>query len=387
MARISFVADPHVGNHKKNGGPLTAGINWRCGLSLGALELAVAKSMEREVDAFVVLGDLNDYSLMEAAILRREQEILAPPPLTVLLVGNHDLVSSEPGNHAMAPLMEVAEVVESTTVIPVKDADLIVVPFQPGPAKKWLPGEVAWGAEQCRPDSTRVLCIHLGVSDDKTPYYLDGADDSIGASVLDDLCFQLGIRYVFAGNWHRHQEWDFAHVVDDRIAPVNIMQVGTLAPNRFTDDGIVDFGALATLETGPDGCGVRCVTIPGPRFLYAVGLDKLKKFAGYAAAADSTPVKREQARAAGAAHVFLKVTLKAGEWEEGMAVVRTLPEWITAEVEGDTAEARAQAKEAGKRARASSTMDGALKEYVDTMPLEDGVERGEVHRRAKGYLS
>lgn len=387
MSRIAFVADPHIGNHKKNGGPLTAGINWRCGLSLGALELAVDKAMEREVDAFVVLGDLNDYSLMEAPILRREQEILGPPPLTVLLVGNHDLVSSEPGNHAMAPLAEVAEVIETTTVLPVKDVDLIVVPFQPGPAKKWLPAEVTWGAEQCRPDSTRVLCIHLGVSDDKTPYYLDGADDSISASALDDLCFKLGIRYVFAGNWHRHQTWSFAHVVDDHIVPVDVMQVGTLAPNRFTDDGIVDFGALATLKTGPDGSGATCITIPGPRFLYANGLAKLKKFAGYAATSDSDPIKREQARAAGAEHIFFKVTLRAGEWEEGMEIVRALPSWVTAEAEGDTAEAKAQAKEAGARARASSTMDGAIKSYVDTMPLPDGVERGEVHRRAKGYLT
>ena len=74
------------------------------------------------------------------------------------------------------------------------------------------------------------MCVHLGISDGDTPYFLDGADDSISVDRLRAVMRECGISYAFAGNWHRHQTWE--------ADPCKVIQVGTLAPNRFSDDGL-----------------------------------------------------------------------------------------------------------------------------------------------------
>ncbi len=57
-----------------------------------------------------------------------------------------------------------------------------------------------------------------------------------------------------------------------------------------------------------------------------------------------------------------------------------------AEVLPDEGQAKAEARTAASTARSAETFIEALDGYVRDMPLEDGVDRGAVLSRARGYL-
>ena len=55
---VCFLADLHVANHKRHGGPVKAGINRRCQHVLDALESAYKRAERLDAKAVVILGDL-----------------------------------------------------------------------------------------------------------------------------------------------------------------------------------------------------------------------------------------------------------------------------------------------------------------------------------------
>lgn len=379
MTRVCFVADPHVGNFSRHGGPMLAGINWRCRLALDSLTVAVDRARARGADAFVVLGDLCDRAMTEPQVEAALQEVLDPVP-AVLLVGNHDAVSTLPNDNALAPLASVAEVVAGDDVVCVGGVDLIMAAWRPGPAREWVRAAVEGCVGEVRPDTTRVLCLHAGIDHDQAPGYLRHDDARIGVEEVASLCRAHGIRYALAGHWHQHRSWD--------LGDVEVVQLGALCPPSARDDGVAPYGALATLESNGSGGGLLTMsTVPGPRFLRTDGLDKLEEFAQHAAAADVDSVERDRLRAAGVDVAFLKVVLRAGEWGAGRRVVESLPDWVRADVEGDAIEAGKAAAVASAGARAAATPGGAVDEYVAAMPLQDGVDRGEVMELVRRYLS
>ena len=370
MTRISYVADVHIGNHRKHGGAVVAGMNKRCRDVVAALDRAATWSAEQEVDAFVVCGDLFDTARPTPQMIAAAQQVLAKVP-AVVEVGNHDKSSTEEGDHALAPLDPVATIVEQPQVISIgDDVDLICVPFMPGAAVSWFESTIAdlIVKEARGMGQQRLLAFHLGVEDHHTPSYLRGAPDSIKLKVVEQVMKTHGIVYAFAGNWHEHHHW---YVIDGKCG---VVQVGTLAPTGWDNGGPEGYGLVAMFDTEARP-HVTLKQIPGPRFLTVRG----------PTAAD-TIVKstREEGN-----DVYVK-------WRTDIKGERTareeLQEWQDAgliegwEVSVEDEEAEEAARVAAKSARKAETMAEALAKFVAEMPLDEGVDRNEVLSRAQGYL-
>ena len=197
-----FVADVHVGNHRRWGGPVKVGLNNRAREVLDALRLAVGHT-NNVGEPLVVLGDLFDTASPSPQMVYAVGEVLGQCENgCYVLLGNHEFRSADEGDHALTPLswLENVEVVD----VPTLDGRTLFVPFQPGPAKEWLPDVLAGFQDDSRPVAD-VLCLHLGIEDGETPPWLRGADDSVTVDQLIDLAKEYGFREVYAGNWHKHK--------------------------------------------------------------------------------------------------------------------------------------------------------------------------------------
>lgn len=100
MSFISFIADTHIANHRRFAGESRACINVRCHTTLNSLEQAV----ESARGTLVVLGDIFDTVRPEPQVIAAVQLALWETHTTFLLLGNHDMVSTQPGDHALGPL-------------------------------------------------------------------------------------------------------------------------------------------------------------------------------------------------------------------------------------------------------------------------------------------
>jgi len=350
MGRLAFITDVHLGNHKRLGGPTEASLNERCRDGLAVLENAVALATDKECEALVILGDLFDRAdplpQLVAAVMRILERF---PGQTVALVGNHEQVSTAPGDHALAPLDDdesLARVIELPgTFLVNKTTALLAVPFQPGDARDWLPQALTYLAERTDPVAKRrVLALHLGLSDDTTPAFLRGAHDSYDAQALADLCKEHGIGWVFAGNWHERKSWRVAWPSGSKLNHLlRIEQVGALVPTGFDNPGLDAYGGMCILDTSRKDGEVERLTLPGPRFV------KVAK--------DETPPK-----------------------------VPTGCRLYVDEVI-DSKVSKAAAKAAAQAARSAVTLEQALAKFVEKMPLDDGVDRQAVLAAAKGYLA
>lgn len=372
MTKIAFCADIHVGNHKngiKHGGEITAGLNVRCQQVLTVLKGAKDKANELEVDAFVVAGDLFDTARPLPQMIRAVQEILEDIP-AVLLIGNHDRVSDANGDHALGPLLPVAEVVEHATVIRIGDVDLGCMPYKPGNAREWFDDETMILRSQYSKEEGRVrlLTLHLGIEDDDTEHFLKGAHDAIDRTVVEEAMEHMGLTYVFAGNWHDHRHW----YVDDGLK--GICQCGTLAPTGWDNSGDDGYGLLCVFDTEKRPL-VSFHEIPGPRFLTVNG----------ARAADS--LLEPATKKGNAVHVRWEANI-----DEMQEAQEEIDEWVAAgivvagNVDPFDDKSEEAARTAAKVARKAETLGEALAKFVEEMPLEEGIDRAEVLSRAQTYL-
>ena len=382
--KIAWIADTHVGNHRLLGGPLEAGVNYRCQLVVAALANAVQQAVNEGCTHLIGCGDLFDAANPAPQVVAAVQRVLVRGEALgleiILLKGNHDIVTEAGGDHALGPLERQALIVESPQRVQLEQrrpdpeqpgarrrvldsVELWAVPFQPGAAAEWLPsvlagmqGDSSKGSPPASPQ--RILALHLGLQDGKTPPWLQGAHDSIEVEVLADLLEKHGIRWCFAGNWHEPQQWEF-HGPNDEGPRSQVTQVGCTAPTGWDNPGL-KYGTMAILDTGT-GKLPRILEVPGPRFVAS------------ASEAESAVKKGCQ--------VFVR--LKDGTPEEAAAAVKAGAQHV--EVRVDDGEAQAQLRTAAALARSADNVDEAVANYVATMPISPEL-RAEVLARVKRFL-
>lgn len=361
MARIAFVADVHVGNPKTHPlGEHSPGITGRGELVLDTLRFAA--KVAQDCDALVCLGDLFDGINPNPQTVAAVQEIVDGVPFFIGLLGNHEMNSTRPGDHSLGPMLPVAEIVERPCVEQIDiGTKLMMIPFQPGEADGWLPGAI----DAARNDhgfnvAGSILCLHLGLADEDTKHFLQGAHDCVSVEWLWDVMERRGIKWAAAGNWHEHKMWDH-----------RFCQVGCLCPTGWNNPGFADYGWMA-IWNDDHFEGVR---VPGPRFAKAQSEQELvdlvddcpedcKLFVEWEVDAD----RLEQS------NLRLRGLVEQGAIRFGRAVPRGAGS--TERIARDAAEAVTNAE----------NMKASLVTYVEQLELPAGVDRGKVLEKSKGYL-
>lgn len=360
--RVALCADVHIGNHKVHGGGVVAGVNRRCSLVLDSLRKAYAEAMRQQCSAMIIAGDLFDVANPPPQHLAAVQDILKDARTTrvqtFILLGNHDMVSAEKGDHALGPLRPYAKIIDTPQKVFLSEGketlEMWLVPFMAGPADEWFPAVLDEMAKADPPTSTdphRLLAFHLGIQDAKTPPWLVGSYDSIHVDTVLGLLDMHSIKAAFAGNWHSPQSWNRRRIV----------QIGALTPTGFDNPG-VGIGTMAVYDTQSQAA-CATIEIPGPRFL--TNMDDAKD----AADAGCIPFVR---LSGGPDTPKIKATLEAIG-----ATVDVLP---------DTAEAQAAFRSAAGAVRSAESVDEAVAAYVSQMPLDDATLRPLVLEKVTQFL-
>lgn len=343
-SRIAYVADVHVGNVKMHGGPVTAGLNKRCREIVGTLRRAVIEAEKRSCTGFVVLGDLFDGTKPEPQVIAAVQQAFDTKMEVLLEMGNHDMVSTMAGDHALAPLVPVVSVAERPAVLNVGGLSHVVVPYEPGPAIDWLPKRL----DELKPQGG-VLALHLGLSDGNTEKWLQGAADSVPVAFLKALMDKHHIVRALAGNWHTPRDWP------------NITQVGTLCPTGWDNPGL-NYGRMMIW----DGTTLETVRIPGPRFINV----KL---------GEDVKVQTE-------CQMYVRVQVDdESKTYPGVAALQARGFFV--EVVGDDEAVREATEAAAAAVTGMESIDQALDAYVKEMALPEAVDRAKVLETARAYLN
>jgi hypothetical protein len=267
VGKIAFVADPHVANYRRWGGEMVNGINQRGRAVLDVLQRCSREAQKHGCDRLIVLGDLFDHTRPTPQLVAHTASALLAHdvPVTVLL-GNHDLQSSGPGDNACASLGldEAIDVIDRPLRRGIAGMEMLFVPYAPGDASDWLTA----GLAKLIPDATqvaynagklKVLATHLGIWDDATPPYLKACRDAVGIGHVRWLCDAHKIQRVYAGNWHKAMSWDSRGDIEPKV-----FIPGTICPNGFQEPDQEKVGYMIILD-GSTGQNLF-VNIPGPRF-------------------------------------------------------------------------------------------------------------------------
>jgi len=391
--KIAFLADLHIANHRAHGGPVLSGINRRARICLDTLQRAVDRAVAKQCSALFILGDVFDTVKPEPQVVAEVQRILDIDELAIVVVeGNHDQVSTDPGDHSLGPLEPLVTLVEKPLLWtevhstgPGDQALVAAVPFEPGPAVEWLPKRVKELMAN-RPDTKAplLLATHVGISDHDTESFMKATHDQVPAHLLGELAAEHKIALVMSGNWHQHKVFNLA-------APgfPKAVQVGTLCPTGWDNPGLRDHGTMPIWDVATGKLEVEA--IPGPRFLNLNGLENAPpewhdalQLRGVPYG--TTPVPTEP----NGWHLYLHVKTTAEKLasEQGwVADLKARGVLEGGEVLIDDAENRAQARTAATVARSAETLSTALHGYVKEMPLPEGVDRAEVLARAQGFLA
>jgi hypothetical protein len=268
---VAAVADPHVGNHRRHGGPEVDGLNRRGRETVEVLRRARARAAELGAEVFAVAGDLFHDRRPEPAVVRAVMGVLDDVDVTartLLVPGNHDALdaSCAGGNTAMAPLYQVAHVVHRPTWF----GGVLAVPFDSTTTmEEHLERVLGEQAGNPAPGilGPRILVTHVGLHyGNDAPPWQRAARDAMAAEDLLDLMAGAGIRVALVGNYHNHEAWQ-----RDPRMPAAI-QIGTLCPASHGDGGVVDRGLMALVYS--DGT-IRHEEVPGPRFITTDRPEKL----------------------------------------------------------------------------------------------------------------
>ena len=363
--KLAFIADIHIGNHKQYGGAVEGSLNQRCLQTLAVLSDSVTYAVKEGCDALVILGDLFDTVRPLPQMVAATQKILEQIP-TIMLVGNHDQVSTFAHDHAMAPLLPIAEVIEESEILSYDDMDLVVVPFQPGDAKEWLGKEVDEICKQCESDQ-RVLCIHLGLRDKNAPPWLQDSHDAIDMEILHDICKRNNIATCFAGNWHNYEHF--------RVGEVDAIQVGALVPTGWDNPGEEGYGGVSIFHSGT----ITRHELPGPRFINCV----------HESAEEGSELLKPSYRKSAENKYYVRLNAAPSEKEEAR---NALQEAIREEhvfAGGVVIDQKAKenaAKQAAMSAKSADTLQRAIANFVDHMSLEDESLRPEIRNAVEEYL-
>lgn len=269
--RAAICADVHVGNHQVLGGTYKVGLNERCRLVVNTLRRAVDAANEEGCTEFVVAGDLFDGVRPSPQMMAEVMSVLRKVEGMIhLLLGNHDMVSTAVGDHALGPLNELARVSvweKAGRYSMDGDHSLLLIPFQPGKASDWLPQAFTEAYKDGAVTSSTAAVLHLGLRDEETrnagPWMVE-AEDAVDVEQLADLCGGRAVQQIYAGNWHGAAEYEM-YV---SLVRVVMRQVGALCPTGWDNSGREGYGAVEfwpPIEGRPDR-----VEILGPRFVYKI---------------------------------------------------------------------------------------------------------------------
>jgi hypothetical protein len=350
--KIGFCADLHIGNHRKFGGPVIAGINQRCQLALDVLERAISEAC-KQCDKLVICGDLFDSATPEPQVLTAAMHRIneAGRSLDVhLLVGNHEQISELPEDHCLGPLTYIAEVV----YVQERADFLYLSSYKKKPPIEWLRYAIA---------GSSCVAAHFGIYDATFPEYLKTSS----ALCIDDAWEILqvtDVRWLFCGDYHRPAIWER----NDKA----IVQCGALCPTGFDNPGH-DYGRLWILNTNTGD--IQQMRIPGPRFLICdLSGDKENRIAEL-----EKTVKN--CKALGNIP-FVRVNCAQSD----IQTLTALLEGTSHEFEIDSTEAKLSTRKAAGAARSATTLLEALEAYIEQMPLAEGIDRKKVFELSKGYL-
>lgn len=390
---LAFMADVHVGNHRKFGGGLVRGVNDRCSLTLHTLRRAMEFCSEQGAEDIVIAGDLFHAANPSPQLIHRVgHQVLSTDKVIHLLVGNHDQISAGAADHAMAPYSLIQQGVQRFSAretplylyeLPMvkwlrrnnEDIDLIMVPFIPGRAEDYL-NEVMDDAvsDQLRHGTHRILCLHLGIWDDETQPFLRGCNDAVSLDLVRELIFSYDLRLVIAGNWHSHRQWQFENFNGE---PVFVVQCGALCPTGFSDLGTEDKGNVVLW----DGLAPEFKSIPGPRFFKFTGVDQTADFL--------------EERVADVANeplgysYFIKVIAADDEVADVESMVEEAKEKGVpikgVEISRDDAVERSAARTAASMARKTENIEEALHSYIEVFPINDLSDRDSIKNRVLEY--
>jgi len=381
--RIAFCADVHLANHRICGGKYEAGLNDRCRLILDVLEEAVTSAYQMDCDALIIAGDLFDTTRPSPQIIAATGQVLTKHPSLAIdiIVGNHDRNSDHPQDHALGPLgfAQNVRIWSQPALNVIEDGAVILMPFQAGPAKDWLPVEIEKIIGGGNVKQPTVLVTHLGLHDQAVRdanFWAEEANDAIDVCVLDQIMLKHGIQFAMSGNWHGFAGWKFQGTFDRCI-----YQIGALVPTGWDNPGLVgEYGSLLVLDTGStaspaDAC--RRNELGGPRFVNVSSDAELEK------------VLREAESSGMELALFVRWNV---EPEQVIYATHRLAELKSAglirdfDVRLSKDAIRGKAQQAAQAAKSSETLAGALAEFVKAMPLEPGIDRQRVFNRAREYL-
>lgn len=196
MSRYIVAADLHLGNHRVFGGDTTASLNKRALLTLATFQEIVHLAKEQHAN-LIIAGDLFDTTRPSPQLLTEVLRILDEGHVqTHVLVGNHDLVSAEHGDHALGPL----SVVSGVTVVdrPMSTGNLLMVPFRSGSAREWLPQAI----EDLKPRENQLLVTHMGIIHKDTPPFLRDSRHAIPLGLLSRFVMRHKLLAAVSGDWH-----------------------------------------------------------------------------------------------------------------------------------------------------------------------------------------
>lgn len=266
---LACTADIHIGNHAANGGEVIAGLNERARQGLDTFRRSLVMAREAGVASYFIAGDLFQTRRPEPALIAGVQRVLVEeaPNLPVIIVpGNHDMLdaTAHEGNTACAPLYREATVIREPDWVMVPESTgtvVFCVPFDSrAPMSEYLPKLLAEQGGIQMAAGQRVLVCHVGVYDDDAPPWCRTARDGIHVDELFAAMEAGKFLQAFVGNFHHHKVWDHKGVA----GAMQIVQVGTLAPHGFGDEGFFpSVGGMALY----DGDEVTMVEVPGPRFV------------------------------------------------------------------------------------------------------------------------
>jgi DNA repair exonuclease SbcCD nuclease subunit len=367
MTIYAFVADVHVGNHQRFGGASALNMNERCRRTLDVLDVAYDIAANEGAKAFVVAGDLFDTDKPNTRMVAAVQEIFCiDDKLEVFLItGNHDQYSYTEGDHALGPLYDHATVIERPKAVVINaTTQLIMIPYRTGRASDWLPkafNSVAFSPQA----SKRILCLHLGIKDEKTAPWLRDAEDSVTVKQIQELMRRWGISIAFAGHWHDHRAWGPQQPV---------VQIGALCPTGWNNPGTAGYGRVAFYDDESRKLWFK--EIPGPRFLKAV-VDETDDWRHVLRTAEAINNKK-------GGRPYVQLTVPSQRVAEFIELKKNTA--YALDVVPDKTEAQVAARTAAQAAKSSDNMKQSVVSYVNEIAIDEGINRANVQRRLERYL-
>ncbi len=381
---VHFVADVHIANHARLGGPRIRGLNRRAVQTLGVLD-RVRESADEEGADLVVVGDLFDTTRPSPPLVQgARRALLGTPPDTTqhpvkcyTIVGNHDQVSTEPGHHALASMAPIPGVTYPRGPVVVEESlsvwrhnSTIALSMYPFNSKVDGKDYVAqcMGSKKGSPLLPTIACFHLGVEDDDTPPWLRGQSDSVRLDRVLEVATAESVEGVVVGNWHGHRHWS--------SDMTEVWQCGALVPTGW---GNPSKASEMGTDADPYGHVVKwdgrrekgdqwsTYVIPGPRFVSVTSL---------AEAMVAVEIAKDRK-----CDLYLRIQVDTGDIPQVSQSISGMDgygvDWWAETIPSDT---MGSAVRDGIALDPSLDISSAVKEYVGTMDLGD-VDPEKVCRR------